>query len=81
MAKDYLALPDAEFERFYKYMNQYVDGKCTGSTPEWTHIPQIARTEMADAYAAWNVAYGRTIGPHTPVDTEAKNDAKDAAKK
>jgi hypothetical protein len=49
-------------------------------TPAWTHIPQTARTTMADAYAAWYTAYVKTKVPHTPIDTEAKNDAKKAAK-
>ncbi|MDR2149372.1 MAG: hypothetical protein LBO67_00820 [Spirochaetaceae bacterium] len=80
MGKDYLSLPDAEFDRFFKFMNQYVEDKCAGSAPAWTHIPQSARTGMAEAYAAWNGAYDKTIGPHTPVDTEGKNDAKNAAK-
>jgi hypothetical protein len=80
MAKDYLSLSDADFDRFFAFMNQYVEGKCAGSTPEWTHIPQAARTEMAEAYTAWAAAFAKTSGPHTPVDTEAKNDAKNAAK-
>jgi hypothetical protein len=62
-------------------MNQYVEDKCAGASPAWTHIPQAARTEMADAYAAWYAAYTNFLGPHTKVDTEAKNDAKTAAKK
>jgi hypothetical protein len=28
---------------------------------------------------AWHTVYEKTLGPHTPVDTEAKNDAKKAA--
>jgi hypothetical protein len=80
MGKDYLALNDAVFDKWFKFMIQYVNVKCTGATPEWTHIPQAVRTALADAYAAWYTAYANTIGPHTPVDTEAKNDAKKAAK-
>jgi hypothetical protein len=34
---------------------------------------------MQTAYAAWYTAYAATVGPHTEVDTEAKNDAKKAA--
>lgn len=80
MGKDYLSLADAEFDRFFSFMNQYVDGKCDGAAPEWTHIPQAARVKMKDAYAVWQAAYAKTSGPHTPVDTEAKNDARDAGK-
>jgi hypothetical protein len=80
MAKDYIPSKDAVFDGWFKFMNQYVAQKCGGSTPAWTHIPQAARTVLTDAYAAWYTAYVNTIGPHTPVDTEAKNDDKKAAK-
>ncbi|MDR0601742.1 MAG: hypothetical protein LBG42_05110 [Treponema sp.] len=81
MSKDYLALNDADFDQWFKFMNQYVNTKCTGTTPEWTHIPQAARAEMAASYSDWYTAYSNFLGPHTTVDTEAKDDAKKAAKK
>ncbi|MDR2193910.1 MAG: hypothetical protein LBP19_05505 [Treponema sp.] len=81
MGKDYLSLSDTEFDKWFKFMNQYVNQKCSGSEPEWTHIPAAVRTAMDNVYASWSTAYARTIGPHTPVDTEAKNDMKDEAKK
>jgi hypothetical protein len=36
---------------------------------------------LSDAYAAWYTVYAKTLGPHTPVDTLAKNNEKKAAKK
>jgi hypothetical protein len=81
MAKDYLLLTDAAFNQWFKFMIQYVTGKCSGATPAWTHIPQAVLTAIADMYAAWYTAYSNFLGPHTKVDTEAKNDAKKAAKK
>jgi hypothetical protein len=57
-----------------------VTEKCSGSAPAWTHIPQIALTILSDAYAAWYTAFSKMHGPHTNVDTEAKDDAKAAAK-
>jgi hypothetical protein len=77
---DYLPGKDPLFDEWFGFLNQYVDQKCGGSTPAWTHIPLVARTPLAEAYALWHTAYARTIGPHTPVDTEAKNEAKTAAK-
>lgn len=74
--KDYLDLPDAEFDQFFKFLNQYVAQKSGGASPVWTHIPAAARTALQDAYAAWYTAYSKTFGPHTPVDTEGKNDAR-----
>jgi hypothetical protein len=78
---DYIPNNDARFDQFYKFMCQYVNDKCTGATPAWNHIPAAARTALNDGYAAWYTAYAPTIGPHTPVDTEAKNDGKKEAKK
>jgi hypothetical protein len=77
---DYIPGNDAAFNTWYKFLNQYVNGKCTGQSPEWTHIPQDALAAQQSAYAAWYNAYALTFGPHTPVETEAKNDAKKAAK-
>jgi hypothetical protein len=42
---DYLALIDAVFNQFFKFMVQYVTAKCSGASPEWTHIPQAVRWE------------------------------------
>jgi hypothetical protein len=81
MGQDYLALIDAAFNLWFKIMVQYVNEKCTGASPAWTHIPQAVLTAIADMYAAWYTAYAKFTGPHTQVDTEAKNDAKKAAKK
>jgi hypothetical protein len=77
---DYVPNNDAEFDDWFKFMNQYVTLKCTGATPEWTHIPADVRAVQTGAYAGWYTAYGRTKGPHTQVDTAAKNAAKKAAK-
>ncbi|MDR1399900.1 MAG: hypothetical protein LBJ41_08265 [Treponema sp.] len=78
--QDYLNLPDGHFDDIFNIIIEYTDKKCDGATPEWTHIPAERRAELKTAYTAWYAAYTKTIGPHTPVDTEAKNEAKDAAK-
>jgi hypothetical protein len=80
MAGDYIPNNDAKFNQWFKFLCQYVAQKTTGSTPEWTHIPQEATTQLNTAYADWYTAYAKTFGPHTPVDTEAKNDAKKETK-
>jgi hypothetical protein len=77
--KDYLDLTDAAFDRFFKLMNQYVNQKCTGTSPAWTHIPQDARAAFQNAYADWYTAYSNTFNPHTPVQTNAKNEARKTA--
>jgi hypothetical protein len=76
---DYIPHHDPDFDRWFKFLNQYVAQKCTGSPPAWGHIPQEPRTALIEAYGLWYTAFSKTSGPHTPVDTEAKNNAKGAA--
>jgi hypothetical protein len=81
MAKSYIPAADAAFDRWFSFMYQYTSQKCAGQTPAWTHIPQAALGVLAELLAGWKTAYGATIGPHTPVETLAKNNAKKAAEK
>jgi hypothetical protein len=74
---DYIPSNDGAFDTFFVFLVQYVTAKCIDST--WTHIPAAARTELTNARNAWTTAYTNVKGPHTPVDTKAKNDAKKAA--
>jgi hypothetical protein len=39
------------------------------------------RSGVDNVYALYFTAYSACLGPHTPVEMEAKNDAKDAMKK
>ncbi|MDR2418051.1 MAG: hypothetical protein LBD79_03250 [Treponema sp.] len=78
--QDYLTLTDSDFDKFFKVFIKYTDEKCEGSPPEWTHIPATTRADLKTLYTAWSTAYAKTIEPHTPVDTKAKNEAKDEAK-
>jgi hypothetical protein len=78
--RDYWDLNDADFDVFFNNLNQYVDGKCDAATPEWTHIPSAPRQDLKAAYTVWHTAYEKTLVPHTPLETEVKNEAKAAAK-
>ncbi|MDR1215590.1 MAG: hypothetical protein LBK25_02805 [Treponema sp.] len=80
MANDYLNLTDALFNLFFRNLNRYLDQKCEGTPADWLHIPVIARQELKDAYTEWSTSYEKTTVPHTPVDTEAKNEMKVQAK-
>jgi hypothetical protein len=80
IAYDYIPQNDGAFDAWFEVLNRYVGEKCGGGTPRWTHIPEEARGRLIDLYGAWRAAYERTIGPHTKVDTGAKNDAKKAAR-
>jgi hypothetical protein len=79
MGTNYVPSNDAEFGRFFSNLNRYVDEKCGGNVPVWTFIPAEARNNLNDLYAAWDEAFEAVKVPHTPVQTEAKNDAKTAA--
>jgi hypothetical protein len=79
MGKNYIPARDADFDHWFSFLYQYVSQKCAGGTPEWTHIPQAALTKLGEVHAAWTTAYGATAGPHTPVETEVKNEARTAA--
>jgi hypothetical protein len=63
MAKDCIPVRDKDFNGWFRFLNQYVAQ--IGRPHPGIHIPQAARTAPAGACAA-------AIGPHTPVDTEAK---------
>jgi hypothetical protein len=78
---DYLSLDDADFDVFFQNLINYVDAKTIGTPPAWSHIPPEEVEALKDAFSRWHEPYLKTLVPHTPVDTRAKNEAKDAAKK
>jgi hypothetical protein len=78
MARYYIPNNDAKFDQWFEFLCRYVGQKTSGAPPEWPRIPWEAVAQLNTAYAGWDAAYAKTIGPHTPVDTKAKNDAKKA---
>jgi hypothetical protein len=56
-----------------------VDEKAGGKEPEWKHIPDSEVELLKRARAAWRAAYEVTLVPHTPAQTLAKNEARQAA--
>jgi hypothetical protein len=71
--KDFVPAKDAEFDVFFKNYCQYVNGKCAGQSPEWTHIPEARREDLNTAYADWYTAYSKLKQPHTSSDILAKD--------
>ncbi|MDR1229857.1 MAG: hypothetical protein LBK61_00485 [Spirochaetaceae bacterium] len=69
------------FNLWFKFLVQYVTSKTSGTAPAWTHIPKAVLDMITDTYAAWYTVYGKTLGPHTPVDTLAKQEGRKAAEK
>ncbi|MDR0586093.1 MAG: hypothetical protein LBG26_02520 [Treponema sp.] len=76
--KDFIPGPDAEFDGWLGNLTGYVDTMVVAGT--WTHIPPDKAAALKQHNTDWHTAYGKTLGPHTSVDTEAKNDARIAAK-
>jgi hypothetical protein len=76
-AKDYIPGPDAEFDGWLANLTAYVDAKTAAG--DWTHIPADKVRDLKQHNTDWHRAYAKTRGPHTRVDTEAKNDARKEA--
>jgi hypothetical protein len=81
MAKYYIPRNDAKFDAWFNHLVEYVLAKVLAAAPVWMHIPKAEAEKLAASCTSWQAAYEAVIGPHTPVDTEAKNDAKKAAVK
>jgi hypothetical protein len=71
--RDFIPTKDADFDEFFNHYYQYVNKKCTGQSPEWTHIPEARCTELTNAYIDWVQAYSKTKLAHTSSDILAKN--------
>jgi hypothetical protein len=80
-SNDWIPPKDAEFNEFFTKYCRYVDAKCTGAHPEWTHIPEARRTELNTACAAWVSAWNKLDQAHTSADVLAKNEAKEGGKR
>jgi hypothetical protein len=70
---NFIPTKESEFDVWFGNLVQYVDEKCGGNFPVWTHIPSESRQPLSDAWTAWHTAYEKTLKPHTSVDTEEKN--------
>jgi hypothetical protein len=77
--EDYIPSTDAEFDGWLDNLTQYVDDMVTNKGL-WPHIPAEKVTALKGHNTAWHTAYLKTLGPHTSVDTAAKNDQRKAAK-
>jgi hypothetical protein len=75
--KDPVPGADAEFDGWLTNQVNYVNTMVTAGT--WTHIPADKVTALNKHQTDWHTAYVKTLGPHTSVDTEAKNEAHQAA--
>ncbi|MDR0375599.1 MAG: hypothetical protein LBH85_07745 [Treponema sp.] len=70
---------DADFDGWFENITNYVETMTGGETPAWTHIPREKAAALRERRVAWRAAYAKTLGPHTTVDTKAKNDRRGEA--
>jgi hypothetical protein len=71
--KDFIPQNPFQFNEFFGNIVNYVDNRCGGAAPVWTHIPQADRNSLKDAYARWYAAYSATLRPHTSSETADRN--------
>jgi hypothetical protein len=74
--KDFIPTSDVEFAGWIMYLTFYVNRMV--NTGIWTHIPADKVTAMNTYVPDWHMAYIKSLGPHTAVDTQARNNAKKA---
>ena len=83
--RDYIPRSDAEFDIWFRNLVEYVLEKTQsgpqGQPPAWDHIPQRHIDELVAAFQDWRQYYEPTLGPHTPADVAAKNDARRRAER
>ncbi|MDR1899019.1 MAG: hypothetical protein LBQ55_03325 [Treponema sp.] len=78
---DYIPRRDEGFDRWLGNLCRYAEEKAEGPRPQWTHIPAERVAGLGGAYADWHTAYLRTLTPHSPAETLAKNEARAAAER
>jgi hypothetical protein len=68
---------DKGFDRRFSLVAQVTGEKTAGGeAAEWTHIPAEKVEELDRSRASWSAAFAKMTGPHTPVETAAKNAAR-----
>jgi hypothetical protein len=73
---DWIPSNDAVFDGWVNNLITYVLARVMTPTPQWPNIPVTRAEELAEVFTAWHAALLRFQGPHTKVDTLAKNNAK-----
>jgi hypothetical protein len=71
--QDYVPRRDADFDIWLLILVNYVNSKCLGTNPAWTHIPEAARLALGMQLAAWSAALATARTIPTPANTEEKN--------
>ena len=79
-SRNYVPRRDAEFNRFFEGIVNYVQKKAVKERA-WTDIPEVDLRELAGAWEDWAKSYGATLVPHLPSVTAMKNIARERNEK
>jgi hypothetical protein len=75
---DLVPTSDADFDAWVENFCELTVQRTGGSYPaQWDHIPPEAVTKLTATNSVWHTAYLVTLKPHTPIDTDTKNHARD----
>jgi len=72
---------DADFDKYFRGISQYVATKTAGMIPDWEHIPRIQRSNLIDAYSKWYDAYSLMFRPHNKKDVQKKTQVRKTSEK
>jgi len=76
MANNYIPNNDAAFSNWFGNIVEYVTEKTGEVTDGWPGVPMELGERLANAQEDWLKHYQPTLHPHTPAQTQAKNDAR-----
>ena len=79
MSNDYVPSRDADFNAWFRNIVDYVGEKTGEVLNGWPNVPADAALRLAEAMEDWLAHYEITLHPHTPAQTQAKNDARKRA--
>ena len=72
MGSNYIPSRDKDFHSWFGNLLNYVLDK----NAAWNCIPQSQVTVLNEAFQDWNNHYAPTLQPHTPGQSQCKNDAR-----
>jgi hypothetical protein len=70
--QDYIPTRDADFNTWLDNLAKYVNNKCAGDAPAWTHIPPEALAALNEHKTAWDTAYADAVAEPTPAKKHEK---------
>jgi hypothetical protein len=79
--RDYIPRPLAQFNDWYANLVNYIKQVTFVQDNPWTHIPDDENNAFVAAFDDWTAAYTPTLGPHTPGQRVARDEARRTAER